>query len=464
MQNSIGIFIGSMMTAAYNIGANLMTQLKFRSEADGGTFENLYGGIDTINDLQSIGLLDTARLIITPNAYKSGVLYGTYPNTTDADMDWVRATTANRTNASLVSASVASGVPRVSYPLDGGRPFVLSEPARTNVCLQSEDMTTTWSSTRLNKTANATTAPDGTTTADKIYDDYSASASHTNQQVNVLVTGQQVISIFVKAGEYTKFYIGNHSIATVSCFDLTTGTVEGNIGSCVGSIEAYPNGWYRVSTVITCTAGNLLIMGMYITYNATYTTIVNHTGDGASGVYIWGCQVEAGAYISTYIPTTTVAVTRAADLGTGSGVAATFNSETGVLFVDIAALYDDSTNRRISISDGTFNNRVVISFDTSNKIQCYYVAGGVSSATPSFVKDTTVFSKIAFRWAVNDFALWVDGTERATDVSGSVCSANTLTAFQLTDGNGGLPFYGKFKAIIHYPVYLDDTQMANLTT
>ena len=80
------------------------------------------------------------------------------------------------------------------------------------------------------------------------------------------------------------------------------------------------------------------------------------------------------------------------------------------------------------------------------------------------LSDETTFSKVAIRWAVNDFSLWVDGTERVTDTSGAVLAANTLTTFSINRGSATLPFYGKFKAIINYPVYLDDTQMANLTT
>ena len=133
---------------------------------------------------------------------------------------------------------------------------------------------------------------------------------------------------------------------------------------------------------------------------------------------------------------------------------------------EIEALADDSTNRRITISDGTNTNRIVTGYNAnSNQIFYFIIAGGSTIASGSYTTtDITDFHKVAIKYKVNDFALWVDGVERHTDSSGAIFAADTLSKMQFTQGSGsGLNFYGKTKEVIVFPTALSDLDLAILT-
>jgi len=137
------------------------------------------------------------------------------------------------------------------------------------------------------------------------------------------------------------------------------------------------------------------------------------------------------------------------------------------LYVEISALANDQTNRRITLSDGSNNNRIVTGYNTtSNQIFYFVVVGSSTVASGNYTSsDITQFSKIAIKFKVNDFALWVDGIERQTDTSGAIFSANTLSSLQFEQGSGGaLFFYGNTKDIRVYNEALTDAQLQTLTT
>jgi hypothetical protein len=78
--------------------------------------------------------------------------------------------------------------------------------------------------------------------------------------------------------------------------------------------------------------------------------------------------------------------------------------------------------------------------------------------------DITQTNKIAFTWSANDFALFVNGVQRASDVSGTTFSANTLTELQFNEGDGdGKNMYGEFQQILLFKTRLTNDQLADLT-
>jgi hypothetical protein len=205
---------------------------------------------------------------------------------------------------------------------------LLIENATTNLLLQSQDFDNAsyWSKTRTTITANAVLAPDNTTTADKLIEDTTASSSHYISQNQTLTANLfYTMSVYAKAAERSRIVlrVGNSGSWVAGSaavgFDLSTGilfSVSGDSTSS-GTIQPVGNGWYRCSITAqfgaTTTSGGLVI-------NLDDGTGITYTGNGTSGVYIWGSQLEAGSTISSYIKTTTAAVTRAADNVTGSGL------------------------------------------------------------------------------------------------------------------------------------------------
>ena len=142
------------------------------------------------------------------------------------------------------------------------------------------------------------------------------------------------------------------------------------------------------------------------------------------------------------------------------------NSTEGVLYAEIAALADTITDRAmVSLSDGTTSNRIFIRYgNASNQIEARSTVGGANSGTTSYVvSDETDFNKVAYKWKINDFALWINGIEVSTVTSGSVNSANELYKLSFDAGDGTRIAEGKNKALAVFKEALTDTELELLT-
>jgi hypothetical protein len=251
-----------------------------------------------------MSLFESASLVVTPNGTKALKLYAIKPTDGSGDLTVVRATTATRVNSSGLIESVANNVPRLDY-LNSTCPSILVEPQRTNLVLRSEEFNLIWSQLNVTITANVTTAPDGTSTADKLVEN-ATNNQHRIDQTTTSAIGTNTFSVFAKKSERDSIWL---RVGTSGAyFDLTNGTVSGATGVTT-SIVNYGNGWYKCSIVRTSTVANEIVrINSAIGINGTYL------GDGTSGLFIWGAQLEAGSYPTSYIPTTTASVTRNADV------------------------------------------------------------------------------------------------------------------------------------------------------
>ena len=134
------------------------------------------------------------------------------------------------------------------------------------------------------------------------------------------------------------------------------------------------------------------------------------------------------------------------------------------MYAEISALDDDATYRKISISDGTTSNIIYISYKNyTNQIRVEIVSSSSSVFDVTYpTTDITTFSKIALKYKQNDFALWINGTEVATDTSGNTPIGLSELAFD--NGTGTQLFYGKTKDLKYYPKALQDVQLEALTS
>ena len=415
-----------------------------------------------------MSLLDDVSIVVTPNGYKAGELYAVIPSDGAADMDVTRATDATRVNESGLIEDVLANVPRIDYT-GGGCPHILAEPQRTNLVTYSEDFSdSSWSKSDVT-VEGGFTSPSGDESAYKLkegsatinhqmYASISGIAGNTYTLSGIFKKGERDIIQLVYGG--AAFDEGN----TYCNFDLSNGVLGSGL-YLSASITLISNGWYRCEfTATKTTTGNF-----NITYAPKLTSTSSrnaaYTGDGTSGVYIWGSQLEAGSYATSYIPTSGSTVTRNQDIFTRDGIGSLINSTEGVLFVEMAALSNDLSFRTIALSAGTSNDSVKLYYtSTSNSITLQVRRGGSLEVLSTFaVSDITDFNKIAVKWKVNDFAMWIGGVEVATDTSGSVPIGMNRLAFD--DGNGtSNKFFGKVKQLQVYDTALTDTQLAALTS
>ena len=137
------------------------------------------------------------------------------------------------------------------------------------------------------------------------------------------------------------------------------------------------------------------------------------------------------------------------------------NSEEGTLYVETQALIDSGSTRYLSLTDGTSSNRMSIVFgSSSNQIRFLVYNGVVQSDIQTFSYSQTDMNKIAFRYAQNNFSLWVNGVKVGENLSGDVFALNTLS-FDL--GNNSLKWIGKTKALAVYKTALTDASLRSLT-
>ena len=199
---------------------------------------------------------------------------------------------------------------------------LLLEPAHENLIVRPQEFdNASWAKTRTTANADATTAPNGTTTADELIEDGTASATHFAKQTitKAASTLDYAFSVFVKAGTREHFEIRLQGSAFAdrvqAAFNLTSGAIHtaisdnGTFTAGFADIEALSNGWYHC--IVTCVSNtDTQITPFLLLHDGSSST---YNGDSSSSLYLWGAQLEQAASPSSYIPTTTVAVTRNAD-------------------------------------------------------------------------------------------------------------------------------------------------------
>ena len=273
------------------------------------------------------------------------------------------------------------------------------------------------------------------------------------------------ISIIAKKGEkeFLQLTLGGASSQAYVNFNLTLGTVSssGNSPFSTDIIEL-GNGYYRCVLVATSTvstgSGNAVVgvldVGTSVRRSGTYT------GDGTSGVYIFASQIEAQSSATSYIPTAGTIISRTAESASRSGLSSLINSSEGVLYFEGSALVDGGSDRTISLSDGTQNNALQLIYHaTSKRVNFRWKVGNSIIVN---ISDFTYFQtdnlKIALKFSLNDFSLWINGIERAVSSSGAILPFNTLNELNFND------FEGNCKDLRVYDQILTDAELQTLTT
>jgi len=261
---------------------------------------------------------------------------------------FTRATTATTVDSSGLIVSVASGVARSYYdPTTLEYRGYLAEGARTNLLLRSEEFdNASWTKTDTTITANSIVAPDGATTAD-LMTEGSAGTARVDQAATITANATVTVSRFIKRGdtdwvrlEVFETAVGGNRID--GWFNLATGSVGSatNTGTATGasvSIKAYSNGFYRciLSGAVNNGATAVTFMSASATANASTSRVASSTR------YEWGAQFENSAsFASSYIPTTTAAVTRNADALTYD--ASNWNATAGTCYAEASCQWTAS--------------------------------------------------------------------------------------------------------------------------
>lgn len=419
-----------------------------------------------------MSLLDNASLLLTPNAYKASKLYSVIPSNGNGDFTATRATTATRINSSGLVESVALNVPRLDYSL-GGCPNILLEPQRTNLALQSSSFdNAVWDKNNTTVAANSTISPSGIQDADTIQRDGVLSSLTLAQDISVTSGVTYTLSVYAKKNTNNFIQITGRStsfaLTSFANFDLNNGVV-GTVGAtATATITNVGNGWYRCTATMAATATSSVdSMMVHLITSASAVRLEPTTL--STSVFLWGAQLEAGAYATSFIPTTTASVTRNQDVVIKTGVSSLIGQAQGTLFLEARSFnfLGNGAGERISLTDGTFNNRINIDLFTGGNVQM--VASNSVTGLSGTISATGVVSanskfKIAVAYDGANSRLYVNGTAYTTIVGTMPTFSGQLSVVEFNQGNTARPFFGRVEELIVFPTRLTNAQLAQLTT
>jgi hypothetical protein len=363
----------------------------------------------------------------------------------DARVTVTRAlNTATRVDANGLVAVVNANLPRFDYdPITKVCRGLLIEEARTNLLPYSEDFTNLiWSKVGVTATADATVSPDGTTDADKLVETATVGVHYTRQTPIIVSSGSAVaITVYAKAGERQYIALLEGYSNKGRYFDLVNGTLGGVfVGApTTSTITPVGNGWYRCSITTTAPA-TTVDAEIYISPDGTSTS---YSGVAGNGVFLWGAQLEAGAFATSYIPTTTTSLTRNADAVsmTGTNFSSWYNQTQGT-FVTSADAISTGANRVI-VGGGVLtylnyirSNNQGGAFDTTN------LAATANVITTDVFKLATTYGNSALQACLN-------GGTVASGAYNNIFAS--LTSIGIGNSASGAFLNGHVRTVNYYP-------------
>ena len=390
----------------------------------------------------------------------------------DRRVTFTRASTATFVGSNGLIQTAASGAARFDHnPATGESLGLLVEEARTNSTRNSTDLSPSSFYTGAvgqpyTFSTNQTTSPDGTITAGSIL--------FPGTKCGFAITSTGVTATTITVNLFAKYITGSvntHVRIQLSpggggnnygLFNLTTGafSTSGSVSSV--TMTPFPNGWYRCSVTATHSttwpqnSGDIRIWF----HGATATeTPINNTDQ----TYVWGVQLEAGAFPTSYIPTTTATVTRAADLAsiTGANFSSWYRQDEGTVFCQ-GISNSRSNSSYWTTSNGGSNGASVLVYPNNNIT--YQVVNSSIQVNSTFATYSAVASvKTAAAIKLNNFAVVANGGAITSDTSGTVPAVTSFVIGNYLGGGTSFDYSGTIARLAYYPVRLPDAQLQELT-
>ena len=398
----------------------------------------------------------------------------------DPRITFTRGSTGTRVNRNRVIETVDANQPRFDYdPVTGECKGLLIEESRVNSWLYSgQSVTTGWGFTPTTLSFdNTQTAPDGSTNTIK----FTERAVYTggmgfNQTLSVTSGTSYTFSVFAKQPDNSPlryfsilFYNTGFTTFQIVTFDPKNGTVLYNSAGNTTFIQKYPNGWWRFGVTATATATTTSSFQIRFTNSVTSSTnppygyggpYGNYTGDGSSYLYFFGPQVENGAFMTSFIPTSASTVTRSADTASMSGTnfSSWYNQTEGTFYISGNASYVFQRSFGASI----FNNASFADNRISIRMGNTFIRAGAEqfAVYPQASKNNW---KLSFGLKQNDIMFVLDGTKFTADKNATLpTNLDTLEICKVEYTNS-LYTNGTLSRLTYYPRRLKDNQLQLLT-
>jgi hypothetical protein len=405
---------------------------------------------------------------------------------------FTRASSATYFDATGTLQTATTDQPRFDYnPSTLAANGLLIEEARTNLQTYSEDVLS-WTFRAVNATFSSTaaTAPDGATTANSIVEGATTNNYRAYNAVTTVAATTYTASCFFKAlpgsaQRYLRLTLWDPALtngyAFINC-DPNTGTVTSSLLSgpavtdgwsnlVVNAVQDCGNGWYRFSMTVTTGTGTALRLQAALVDVSTTTVTgatggaLNYAGDGTSGAYFWGAQLEEGAFPTSYIPTVASTVTRAIDVAQVNTLSPWFNASEGTLYAQAEVAETALTQRTMALIGRSTSAAQDIVLYISRPADSRRLAI-VSNATTQFQYGPTgavTSSKGALAYKTDDSQAAFEGTSSPVDTSVTLPVAVT-TMYLGNDDSGILVLNGWLKRVTYYPRRLSQAELETITS
>jgi hypothetical protein len=355
--------------------------------------------------------------------------------------------------------------------LTGESKGLLIEESRTNLIEYSQDFdNVAWTESRSFFSLNKIIAPDGTLTGREFIENTELGGHYVRSTFSVQ-SGNLTFSVYAKKANGSRYIqlrpygLGN-GIAYAN-FDVTNGVVveNGTGGSEFVSAKIIDvgNGWYRcIMTANYSTSPTGALFGL----SNTAVEIPYITGDNYSGIYIWGAQVEAGSFASSYIKTSGASATRSADDAsiTGENFSSWYRQDEGSIYSEASTSDFRSSYPRFMINDGTANNRIVTSFFGQQGLRVQSNGNDYINVSNAVSSDNRNYHKRAIALKKDSFSFYTGGESILSDSAGEMpISVNTFAFYNNLAADGADYLNGHIKKLSYYPQRLTNEQLQQLT-
>jgi hypothetical protein len=446
-------------------GSNGSNALEVTEDRAAVTAESQDNIINRVNNVSQYG----PSWHYVPGIGVAGTAYAEVPGTALGDLAFSRASSKTRTNAAGVVETIGNNIPPHDYRNADGTlstfPRLNLEPQRTNSIRNSSmvgavagtpgTLPTNWAVTTsgLTQTIVGVGMENGLPYIDVRLN---GTASGTAAQIS----SEGVSQIVAAQGQVWANSIYAKVISAPNPpLSYNISYREGDAGGVLlvtGAVPFTPTSVLtRFSATRTLTDAATTRIQPRIQFNLTNGAAYDFT------IRIAAPQMELGAYATTWVPTTTAAVTRIFDLASKTGVSSLIGQTEGTLFLDFESGANDGVNNTFSINNGSVN-RIIIRKTSSNTIDTQV---RVAAVTQALIATSAITVNTRYKCAVgykeNDIVFYVNGVQIGVDTSSTIPACSIIS----NDAGSSIePMYRPINQAALFPTRLTNAQLAQLTT
>jgi hypothetical protein len=396
------------------------------------------------------------------------------PGALDPRITFTRASSATYTDASGVIQTAATNAPRWDYA-GGVLRGLLLEDQRTNLVIHSDDLTfvANWPLSGTTIIVGTDLSPNGTQMMSKVTENTNTSTHYTSQTGVAVTNGAlYTLSCFARAStrRYLQLALDDTINGAFATFDLQTGVVSQSLatrgaGATIGtaSITNAGGGTYRcaITASIPATAARAIVL---LSNGPTPGFAPNYLGNGTNALSVWGVQLEAGDFATSYIPTATVAVTRGIDICaiSAANMSPWFTAPGGSWLAEFDYFDATPTNNARIIARSDMVSDVSPALITSANLAGQNDGVAVNGAN---AVTANAITKVATTWTAGQAKVCANGGAVASSASlATGYGALATGGIRLMSVGSGLSCEGHLRRLSYAPIVWSDAQMQAVTT